>query len=354
MARISELHYSNAYASSSGTAEFLEVALGPSDDPADFTVSFYQSNGSLGIEVVLSDPNVQTSVDAENGEFIYIISADDFPILLTDPDGSGSTNYEAYALTNTATGTVIDFYDIGGGTTNITAIGGAANGAVSQNLPVLVGPQSTTTTLQFNQPNPDTLVYETVGAGDTGPACFVAGTRLATPDGPVPIESLQPGDLVDTLDGDPQRVCWVGMRRAAGTGSDAPIRFRSGSFGAMRDVLVSPNHRILVSGWQAELLFGVTELLVPAKRLVNDATILRHPIEGVCYVHLLFASHQIVCADGLLSESLLPNRLGLEAWGDEARTTILNRFPELGHSDGAWKPARRLAQDRSAQLLIDA
>ncbi|MEL6240010.1 MAG: hypothetical protein AAFV87_08885 [Pseudomonadota bacterium] len=44
----------------------------------------------------------------------------------------------------------------------------------------------------------------------------------------------------------------------------------------------------------------------------------------------------------------------LADWGREARTTILNRFPELSHSEDAWKSARRLAQDRSAQLLMDA
>ncbi|MEO0401268.1 MAG: type I secretion protein, partial [Pseudomonadota bacterium] len=176
MARISELHYSNAYARNSGVSEFLEVALGPSDDPADFVVGFYQSDGTLGIEVTLDDPRVVQSIDPENGEVIFVLSADNLPILLTDPDGGGSTNYEAYALTNTDTGEVLDFYDIGGGTQNIVAGSGAAAGAVSENLAVVVGPNSTTTSIQFNQPNPNLLVYESTSSGDTGVACFVAGT----------------------------------------------------------------------------------------------------------------------------------------------------------------------------------
>ena len=121
MARISELHYSNAYAASSGVSEFLEVSIGASEDPANFTVSFYQANGQVGIEIPLTSvPTAQVTVDADNNEVVYVISADDFPILLTDPNGGGSTNYEAYALTNTATGEVIDFYDIGGGTVSYT------------------------------------------------------------------------------------------------------------------------------------------------------------------------------------------------------------------------------------------
>ncbi|MEO0677922.1 MAG: type I secretion protein, partial [Pseudomonadota bacterium] len=130
MARISELHYSNAFARESGVEEFLEVALTPGDDPGDFTVSFYNADGSVGIEIPLDHPDVQFSIDAENGEYIYVVSAEDFPIQLTDPDGSSSNNYEAFSLTDTSgpTPDVLDFYDIGGGTQNILATDGLAAG----------------------------------------------------------------------------------------------------------------------------------------------------------------------------------------------------------------------------------
>lgn len=352
MPRISELHYSNAYAASSGVSEFLEVSLGPADDPADFTVSFYQANGTVGIEVTLDNPLVQVSVDPDNGEVVYVISADQFPIRLTDPDGGGANNYEAYALTNTATSTVLDFYDIGGGTQNITALDGVAAGAVSQNLPVLVGPNATTTTLQFNQPDPDTLTYDTVNPGDTGLACFAAGTRLDTPTGPRAIETLRPGDLVTTLDDGPQPVRWIGQRVAAGRGRFAPIRIMTGTLGATEPILVSPQHRLLITGWQAELLLGEPEVLVPAKLLVNGDTISTAPRDRICYVHLMFDRHQVVMSSGLRSESFYPGQEALSGLDRAAAEELFALFPELQHAPTRYgSTARTVRTGREAHLL---
>ena len=335
MARISELHYSNAYARDSGVAEFLEVALGPSDDPADFVVGFYQADGSLGIEVTLDDPRVVRTVDPDNGEVIFVLSADNLPILLTDPDGRGSTNYEAYALTDISIGTVIDFYDIGGGTQNIVAGSGAAAGAVSENLAVIVGPDATTTSIQFNQPNPDQAVYETTSSGDTGIACFVAGTQVDTPQGPRDVAAIMPGDLVDTLDHGPMPVAWVGQRTVSGMGRFAPVRLSEGCFGARGSVYVSPQHRVLVQGWQAELYFGAEELLVPAKALINGTTVRPRPCCAVTYVHIMFDAHQIVRTQGLLSESYLAGSHDALGWcaGTEAELCAL--FPGFGPANAA-------------------
>lgn len=343
MPRISELHYSNAYARNSGVNEFLEVALSANDDPADFTVSFYQSDGTLGIEVTLDDPRITSSVDPDNGEVIYILSADNLPILLTDPDGGGSTNYEAYALTDTSAvpGTVLDFYDIGGGTQNITALSGAAAGAVSENITTPTGPNTTTTTIQFNQPNPDAVVYETLSPGDTGLACFTAGTLVETAQGPCAIETLVPGDLVWTLDAGFQPLRWIGQRQVAGYGKRAPILLQPETLGADAALLVSPQHRLLLSGWQAELMFGEPEVLVPAKALVNDLTIRSHPMPCVTYVHLLFDTHQILRTHGVLSESFLPGSYIMGAGASAVEAELADLFPELCSRGGVSAEAAR-------------
>lgn len=352
MPRISELHYSNALAASSGVDEFLEVALDPSEDPADFTVSFYQANGSVGTEISLDTPGVAVAVDPDNGEVTYLISAADFPILLTDPNGGAANIYEAYALTNSATNTVIDFYDIGGGTINILAQDGLAAGAMSENVPVLVGPKETKTTLQWNQPNPDTLTYGTIGAGDTGPACFVRGTFVDTPFGARCIEALQIGDLVNTVDRNAQPVRWIGERTVCGLDRQAPVLFRPGFMGIQRNLKVSPQHRVLLTGWKAEILFGEPEILVPAKALVDDWHILRKPAKLVSYVHVLFDHHALLDTHGLISESLLPTGYALSSWGRDARAEILDIFPELGLPSANWLPARAIREDKCACLLI--
>ena len=237
---------------------------------------------------------------------------------------------------------MIDFYDIGGGTQNILALDGAAAGATSENLPVLVGPNSTTTTLQFNQPNPNTLTHDTVDPGDTGIACFVSGSQILTPGGPRRIDHLSVGDLVETRDHGPQPIRWIGQREVCGLGEWAPVRIAPGTLGAHRTHSVSPNHRILLTGWRAELLFGEVEVLVPAKALINETTIRVVPMARVTYVHLLFDDHQVIEADGVTSESFYP---GAQAVGDmcaATRAEILSLFPELAHQEGGYGPTARL------------
>ncbi len=354
MSRISELHYSNAYAASSGVSEFLEVALLPQDDPEDFTVSFYHADGRVGLEIQLDHPDVRSNLDPETGEMIYVISADDFDILLTDPDGRGSNNYEAYALVNTDTDEVEDFYDIGGGTRNIVALDGLAAGAVSENIPVLVGPNSTTTTLQFNQPDPDELSYDAIGAGDTGVACFTAGTLVKTPTGARPVERLRAGDRVITASGAVEVLRWAGqttVRACAEFAPEfAPVRIAKGYFGAEEDICVSPQHRVLVRGWQAELYFGCDEMLVAAKDLLGHDGVSRAPCDLVTYVHLLFDQHELLNTQGLVSESFLPGDEGLKAW--DTSDEIYALFPQLRSDPLAYgQTARPVMPARVAAVL---
>ena len=351
MARISELHYSNTYANAanSNVPEFLEVALQPGEDPADFTVSFYQDDGTHGLDINLQDAldngTVTVTTDPQNGEIVYVLSSEDHPFFLTDPDGSGATNYEAYALTNVTTNTLVDFYDIGGGTQNIVAIGGAAGATgapgsvVSVNIPTPTGPDSVFASIQFNQPNPDVAVFAEVSPSDTGPACFVAGTGIMTPDGLVAIEQLGVGDLVMTRDHGAQPVRWTGQTTVCGTGRYAPVLVTAGRYGAERDVRVSPQHRVLVTGWRAELLFGEVEVLVPAKALVDDRFVRPEPCAQVTYHHLLFDRHEILDSNGFWSESYYPAAVQGKAWADTTHHEVCELFPEL--TDGASVPLSR-------------
>ncbi|NBO21246.1 MAG: hypothetical protein EBU97_04790, partial [Rhodobacteraceae bacterium] len=168
---------------------------------------------------------------------------------------------------------------------------------------------------------------------NTGVVCFARDTMIQTALGERPVQSLSPGDLVMTEDHGPRPIRWIGRRRVAAEGRFAPIRFCAGVLGNRRDLLVSPQHRMLLQGWQAELHFGEPAVLVAAKSLVNDQTI--RPQEGgwVEYFHLLFDDHEIIFAEGCATESFHP---GAQAWRSldaDAREEILSLFPEL-HSRG--------------------
>ncbi|MEY4984727.1 MAG: hypothetical protein RIR62_2993, partial [Pseudomonadota bacterium] len=104
-------------------------------------------------------------------------------------------------------------------------------------------------------------------------ACFARGVAVDTASGPCPIEEIEEESLVHTLDNGLQPVRRVLSKKVDGTGPLAPVVFRAGVIGNVRDLVVSPNHRVLLSGWQAELLAGTEETLAPARDLVNGKTI---------------------------------------------------------------------------------
>ena len=184
--------------------------------------------------------------------------------------------------------------------------------------------------------------------------CFSAGTIIETAEGEVAIESLQVGDLVRTADHDYQPIRWIGSTKVAATGSVAPILIKAGALGNARDLRVSPQHRMLLGGWQAEMLFGDAEVLVAAKHLVNDQTILR--VEGgeVEYFHMLFDTHEIVFAEGAASESFHPGQIGWGALAEDARAEILALFPELEQNQfGAYgTSARRTLKAHEAKTAV--
>ncbi|MCR9113727.1 MAG: Hint domain-containing protein [Rhodobacteraceae bacterium] len=159
--------------------------------------------------------------------------------------------------------------------------------------------------------------------------CFAAGTLIETPMGPQPIETLREGDMVNTLDAGPQRIRWIGGRTTCGLGRNAPVCIRRGTLGNVRDLWVSPNHRMVLRGARAELLFGESEVLVAAKHLVDGKAIRIVPVDEVDYWHFLLDGHQIVFAEACATESLYPGQQSLQAVTPDERDEIVALFPEL-------------------------
>jgi hypothetical protein len=182
--------------------------------------------------------------------------------------------------------------------------------------------------------------------------CFVRGSQILTPTGYRLVEHLQAGDLVETIDHGVKPLVWVGGKEVDGTGVFAPIRFAPGALGNKDALLVSPQHRMLLSGWRAELLFGEDEVLVPAKALVNGETIHVQPMPRVSYHHILFDRHQVVLANGILTESFHPGKHMLEA-DMGLRDELLALFPELADvgKGAGWDTARCVLKTSEARLL---
>ncbi|WP_339113520.1 Hint domain-containing protein [Thioclava sp. GXIMD2076] len=161
------------------------------------------------------------------------------------------------------------------------------------------------------------------------PVCFTRGTLIDTIAGKRPVETLRVGDLVQTADDGLQPIAWIGHRKVNARGTFAPIRIEEGALGNSRILEVSQQHRMLISGWQAELLFGEPEILVAATHLQNDCSIRIRQGGSVEYFHILFGCHQIVFAEDCPSESFFVGETGLDTLDTLQRDEVLSLFPEL-------------------------
>lgn len=201
-------------------------------------------------------------------------------------------------------------------------------------------------------------------APEGGVICFGAGTVIDTTRGPKLIETLTPGDMVWTADNGAQEVLWTGKRRMSGARLYAmphlrPIRIRAGALGddlPDDDLLVSPEHRVLICGVHARDLFGTPEVLVRARDLIDEARVTQAPgLREITYVHVLLPAHEIIFANGALAESFHPQSASMDTLDDDQKASLLAGLPDAGHmpqSYGAY--ARRLLNQSEAAILRHA
>jgi len=191
--------------------------------------------------------------------------------------------------------------------------------------------------------------------------CFTPGTRMRTAAGDVAIEDLGPGDRLLTRDSGPQAVLWSGHRRMSGARLFAmpdqrPIRLRRGALGLDRpetDLIVSPEHRVLVTGRGAQDLWGEPEVLVRAADLVGDRHItIDHSLRETWYIHLMLERHEVIWANGLEVETFHPGFMGMEHLTGGQRDLLFDLRPELAANPDLYgPPARRMVTRAEAAIL---
>lgn len=191
--------------------------------------------------------------------------------------------------------------------------------------------------------------------------CVQRGTLIETVEGRVAVEDLEPGNRVKTLDSGYQPIRWIGSRvmGAADLALEPelrPIRLSAGALGEGtpdRDLLVSPQHRVLVTGWKAELYFGQPEILVPAKALVNDHDIrIAHDVDEVEYFHVLFDKHEIMLTNGALTESFFPGDYVLDELDSRVQAELQAIFPHLAAGSGRFGAAARASIKPSDAIIL--
>ena len=155
-------------------------------------------------------------------------------------------------------------------------------------------------------PATDFAEFVTADAPDIAVPCFVAGARIATPEGDAAIETLRVGNVVLTASGEQKPTVWIGhsrvdCRRYPRPEEVIPVRVRAGAFAPglpARDLVLSPGHAVFAEG-----------VLVPIGRLVNGISIAcEEHVAEVTYYHLELPEHGVVLAEGLPVESYLDDR----------------------------------------------
>jgi serralysin len=192
--------------------------------------------------------------------------------------------------------------------------------------------------------------------------CFTPGAQVATPQGARSVEELRVGDKVITRDNGIQEIRWVGAKSLDLNGLKAaphlrPVLIRKGSLGdglPERDMMVSPNHRMLVANERTSLYFDEREVLVSAKHLVDNKGVAQVDMLGTTYIHFMFDQHEVVLADGTWTESFQPGDYSLKGIGNAQRSEILELFPELKTTQGVadYAAARKSLKKHEAMLLM--
>ncbi len=161
--------------------------------------------------------------------------------------------------------------------------------------------------------------------------CFVAGTRIATQRGEVPVEDLAIGELVHAQFAGVAAIKWLGSRRVDCRRHPRPqevwpVRVRRGAFGdglPRRDLWLSPDHAMFVC-----------DVLIPVKYLINGISIEQVELDEVIYHHVELPAHDVLLAEGLPAESYLDTGGRFNLVGADGPITLHPDF-----STGGWDNA---------------
>ncbi|MFQ1701517.1 Hint domain-containing protein [Loktanella agnita] len=203
------------------------------------------------------------------------------------------------------------------------------------------------------------IAYQNFENVDFAIVCFTDGTLIETDSGLRPVEELHVDDIVVTADHGAQPIRWIGRKHLdaatlAAKPNMQPIRIKAGALAEnipLRDLVVSPQHRILVRSKIAIRMFEAEEIFVPAKHLLGlDGVEVATDMRAVTYVHFMCDDHEIVSAEGALAETLYTGTEAMKAMSDDARAEIDMLFGDAPYMNRPL--ARPTPKGRLAKQLV--
>ncbi len=315
--------------------------------------------GGAGADRIFTDGGNDTIDGGTGADFVFGRDGDDHITVDQGDTVSGGDGDDYFTLQ--------DLDTTGTGNAAVTIVGG--EGAETNGDTLQLTPDVSVADITFS--NTDDLAGGLSGSftmADGTPVtffeienivCFAAGTLITTDKGEVPVEQLSAGDKVLTLDDGLQNIRWIGSQKLSSQHLKVkpefrPIRVSAGALAEhfpKRDLIVSPQHRILVQSKIALRMFGTHEVLVAAKHLTQLSGIdVIEPESGIEYWHFLCDSHQVVFSEGAPTETLFTGEEALKAVSRASRKEILSLFPNTQLSR-APKSAREIVKGRPGRRL---
>lgn len=177
----------------------------------------------------------------------------------------------------------------------------------------------------------------TVPASPTFEACasaFARGTLISTVFGPVAVEDLIPGDLVETHRG-PEPVMWKGCTTyvpdfPGDTSSLTYLLRLPGNGIEQSDLLLGPAARLVIRQDRFSDILNCDAVLAPVSDYVDGDRVLRiTPPGGMQLYHFALRRHGIVRANGHELESYHPGRVTKAELGTHVRDMMRSMFMHL-------------------------
>lgn len=313
----------------------------------------------------LTSENVVMDLDTPVNDLSIIVSGvdqspfhDDRVIIQAfDADG----NPVAISFTNNATYTI--YSDGSNGTLDYEADPGGSTPLEIETVTFGPGVARVVLNLTAGASRPPAIIYVS-DFTFISVLCMARDTMISTDQGEVAVQDLTPGMMVRTQDNGYQPIRWIGSRRLdridlAVKAKLKPIRISAGALGEglpKSDLVVSPQHRILLRSRIAQRMFKQAEILVAAQQLLAVPGIeIVEDCESVEYWHFMMDRHEIVQANGALAESLLPGIEALKAVPTEALEEIFQIFPELRDREAAKhvEHARYVPAGHKSRKLVE-
>ena len=191
--------------------------------------------------------------------------------------------------------------------------------------------------------------------------CLTAGTNVLTSKGAVLIEDITDGDRIGTIDGIFRPLLKSVSRKISARDMQRnpklyPVRICAGALGCglpQRDLLVSRQHRMLVSSPIVKRMFDTSEALISAIKLTDLPGIyIDTSVPSVEYFHLLFEDHEVIYAEGAPTESLLLGVEALKALPGEVLDELQAIFPDLMMSETSQRSKYLIPDGKRQSRLI--